>query len=96
MDSLASMLRLDLPGFAYDPAYAAQVESFNGGAPENKYFKIASGQWNAIDPARRVSGQAIRRSCAPLKWVYGSRPQMRVKCGRRSRQKSLACPGGNR
>jgi hypothetical protein len=43
------MLRLDLPEFAYDPAYAAQVESFNGGAPENKYFKMASGQWHAID-----------------------------------------------
>lgn len=49
MDSLARMLRLDSPGFAFDPAYAAQIERFNGGVPEKRYFGMASGQWHAID-----------------------------------------------
>lgn len=43
------MLSLDLPRFAYDPAYVEQVEKFNGGILLNKYFQTRAGQTLPID-----------------------------------------------
>lgn len=49
MDALGKMISLDVPDFAFDPAYLVQVEHFNGGVPENKYFKTRSGRCLPID-----------------------------------------------
>ncbi|WP_426340082.1 SMI1/KNR4 family protein [Pseudoduganella sp. S-14] len=49
MDSMERMLSLDLPGFAFDPAYIEHVENFNGGSPLNKYFQTGNGRKLPID-----------------------------------------------
>lgn len=43
------MFSADLPEFEFDPAYAEQVEKFNGGWPKNNYFQTRAGQRLPVD-----------------------------------------------
>lgn len=49
MESMRRMLSLGIPGFEFDHGYEAQVRTFNGGRPVNRYFQTRSGQGQPID-----------------------------------------------
>jgi len=74
MDAMARMITLDLPKFFFDSAYVEQVKQFNGGEPENKYFKTKSGRCLPIDrflnysDTRLISDRAIKILNANVVW----------------------------
>lgn len=49
MDSIARMVRLDLPEFTIDKEYSKFICEFHGGKPVQKYFTTASGKCLPIE-----------------------------------------------
>ena len=74
MEAVRQMISLDIPGFAFDPAYLAQVERFNGGVPKNKYFKTRSGRRLPMDrflnysDTRLLADRALKELNANVAW----------------------------